>query len=194
MNSPAWDVVDFENDTKFCYHAQLDDITSHKTIPTVEASQEAEQAQSSTTGQLVKNLHLITWSHFRLSLLHHLTNLDKKIKILGQLQSCENPLFYNKKLFYLKGICLDKIFLKEERAAWSILRCICPNKWVTLPGPSDWWEGYSHQYFRKFWGFISREEARELYQLGVYITKNNQVPEDAAEIMEKLIEKLEHFP
>ena len=43
MNSQSWEMVEFENDTEFCYHTQLDDIASHETIPTVEASKEAEQ-------------------------------------------------------------------------------------------------------------------------------------------------------
>ena len=42
VNSQSWEMVEFENDTEFCYHAQLDDIISHETIPTVEASKEAE--------------------------------------------------------------------------------------------------------------------------------------------------------
>ena len=194
MNSQSWEMVEFENDTEFCYHAQLDDIISHETIPTVEASKEAEQTQSSTTGKMVEKLHLITWSHFRLSLLNHLANLDRKVKILEQLQSCETPLFCNKQPFYLKGICLDKVFVKEERAAWCIMKSIHPNQWVTFPGPADWWDGYSHQYFRKFWGSVSRAKARRLYQLSIYIIKNDQVPEDAAEIIKKVIDLLKYFP
>ena len=82
---------------------------------------------------------------------------------------------------------------KLHGASWNLFTPI-NGTWVTFPRPADWWDGYSHQYFRKFWGSVSRAKARRLYQLGVYITKNDQVPEDAAEIMEKMMDLLKHFP
>lgn len=194
MNSHSWETIDFENDTEFCYHAQLDDIASFEVIPTIEASREAEEAQSSTTGQLVKSLHTITWGHFRLSLLRHLASLDKKLKIVEQLESCKNPLFYNNMQFYLQDIRPEKIFLKEERAAWSIMRSISPNQWVTLPGPADWWDQSSDQSLAKFWGFASREEAGALYRLGIYIIENHEAPVNAVEIMYEVMGLLELFP
>ena len=60
MNSHFWETINFENNTKFYYHTQLDDIALFKVIPTIKASREAEETQSSTTGQLVKSLHTIT--------------------------------------------------------------------------------------------------------------------------------------
>ena len=194
MNSHSWETIDFENDTEFCYHAQLDDIASYEAIPTIEASKEAEEAQSSTTGQLVKTLRIITWGHFRLSLLHHLASLDKKLKIVEKLESCKNPLFYNNMQFYLQDIRPEKIFLKEERAVWSIMRSISPNQWVTLPGPADWWEGYSDWSLAKFWGFASGEEAGALYRLGIYIIENHEAPVNAGEVMDEVMGLLELFP
>ncbi|BCR84079.1 uncharacterized protein ACHE_11481S [Aspergillus chevalieri] len=194
IDSSVWETVDFENDTELCYHAQLDDIASHETIPTTETAKEAEAAQSSATGQLIKTLHTITWGHFRLSLLRSLASLDMKLKILGKMESCHDPLYYNGIPFCLKSILPEKVFLKEERAAWSIMSSISSNPWATLPGPADWWEGYSCQSLAKFWGFASKEEAKALYRLGIYIIQNKEAPENAGGLIDEVMGLLELLP
>lgn len=186
--------MDFENDTELCYHAQLDDIASHKTIPTTKASKEAEEAQSSATGQLIKTLHTINWGHFRLSLLHNLANSDKKLKILGKMESCHDPIFYNGIPFCLRGILPEKVSLIEERAAWSIMISISSNSWGSLPGPAGWWEAYSCQSLAKFWGSASTEEAKALYRLGIYAIQNQDAPENAGKVMDEVMELLELLP
>lgn len=193
-DSGIWEAVDFENDTELCYHAQLDDIASHEVIPTTEAAKEAGEVQSSATGQLIKTLHIISWGHFRLSLLHNLASLQKKLKILGRMESCHDPLFYNGVPFFLSDILPEKVFLKEERAAWSIMSSIDSSPWVMLPGPADWWEGYSCQSFAKFWGFAPTEKAKALYRLGIYIIQNKEAPENAREVMDEVMGLLELLP
>jgi hypothetical protein len=79
-----------------------------------------------------------------------------------------------------------KFFGRKERLVWRIITLSVSNPWITLPGPSKWWSGYSEADFRKYWDVPSGKTFEEIVNLSYVLFTNQEAPENVVEIINKV--------